>query len=58
MTNNIVVSVSCPICGHHLAGFGTLENDALKIMAYCPLCDNEYTFEENKNEKGCGVPNG
>ena len=44
----MIISVSCPICGHHLAGHGYIENDILRIKAYCPLCDNEYRFEENK----------
>lgn len=45
----MIISVFCPICGHHLVGYGYEEKNVLKITAYCPLCDNEYMFKENKN---------
>lgn len=47
----MIVSVSCPICGQPLVGFGTLKNDALVIRAYCQLCDSEFIFDEDKKEQ-------
>ena len=50
-----LISVSCPICGHHLVGFGKIEKDILRIRAYCPLCDSEFIFDEDKkiqNKRG------
>ena len=45
----MIVSVHCPICGHHLAGHSCENSEGLKIMAYCPMCDKEYLFEEHQN---------
>ncbi len=45
MEKEIVISVFCPICGHHLAGHGIVNGEMAQIMAYCPLCNESFTFE-------------
>ena len=56
----MIVSVFCPICGHHLAGHNCENSKTLNITAYCPICDNEYLFEEHQNiqENTKGVADG
>lgn len=44
MENNIVISVYCPICGHHLVGYGAVDGADVHIDAYCSLCDKNYIF--------------
>ena len=49
MEKQIVVALSCPICGHHLVGFCNNDKNHSYISAYCPLCDEEFVFDEEWN---------
>ena len=50
MKDGTVVAVTCPICGHHLVGRVHTNREPFYITALCPLCDENFTFDVDKEE--------